>query len=103
MTAEELATALANAKAGKVEELIEEANTRFAAINPWINSVDAYEVLEAIVLTIKAASRNPIPDLLLNIKAVADAGKAARTAILALSTLDAVAAYDVTSTPAWPA
>jgi hypothetical protein len=102
MSAEELADALAAAKRAKLDALAAEAETRLAAVNPWVDSIDAYQVLQAVILTIRAEARNPVPALLLAIKAVADAGKAARTAIQALTTLEAVAAYDVAADPGWP-
>jgi hypothetical protein len=102
MTSPELAAAVTAARTAKLAELAAEAERRLAAVNDWVRSIDAYLVLEALILTIRAEARAPIPALLTRIKAVADAGRAARTAIGALTTLEAIAAYNVASDPNWP-
>jgi hypothetical protein len=103
MTTQEYADHLQAAKAAKLLELKAEANLRFATINEWVDSIDAYLVLEAVVQMIKPAARDPAPQLLLDIKAVADAGRDARDVIVGYTTLEQVAAYDVATDPAWPA
>lgn len=102
MDAVELTAALAAARAAKLAELAAEAERRFAVINSGITSIDAYLLFEAVVSVIKPEARSAIPALLTQIKAVADAGRAARTVIQGLATLAALAAYDVTTDPAWP-
>ena len=85
----------------KIAELKAEGLSRIQLIFPAINDFDELDLVREQYLSIVPAARAATVQLQELIDTV-QAGNAARQAINALTTVTAVEAYDVVTTPVWP-
>ena len=89
------------AKREKIKELKAEGLSRIQVIFPSIGNFDDLDLVREQWLSIAPAARQATTDFQTMID-TAQAGKAARVEINALTTIAEVEAYDVVNTPSWP-
>lgn len=88
-------------KAAKIEKLKEEGLSRINAVYPAIKSWDDLDLVKDTYMSVAPAARNPTADFQSMIN-IFQAGKNAAAEINGLQTEQAVADYDVTTSPVWP-
>ena len=92
---------LPDVKKSKIAELKVEGLSRIQIVFPAINDFDELDLIREQWLSIAPAARQATTDFQVMID-TAQAGKAARAEINALTTIAEVEAYDVVNTPSWP-
>jgi len=101
LDAGELADVLADRKRAKIKLLKAEGLSRVHALFPAIATWDEIMLVKESWLSIASAARNPTPKFLSLIN-IFVAGSDAADAINAMTNVNAIDAYNVTTDPVWP-